>query len=350
MPQTDDSLATHATYLADRTPLSPKEAEAYLRHRASPETRPQKALAKEMGISEGTFSAHLSNAREKLTAPHSEGVPTAMFGLEAFITNGRGDDRTGLDYAPVDYAVKSGLDVLVTQRIDRRWPDSATAAETTVLDGPEYRLHVRYADDTDDHLAVHHVISVAANTVQGLEQRLADQLTDAQIPDQTASRIRKTVNHLTTSIKTMHSTIVSPGTHELLQAMFTSAFRYGETPDPITLDDGNVTVAGVRITPSNVPEDMEEHESYVLVSVSDDFAETNSDADSDASLAQRSDRHADLVQDINAAIPDQFRFEGHNNEYVPVPANLGAYATALEACGFDADAENATVFARNVIA
>lgn len=70
-PLFPDSMYTdQAAYLAEHTPLTAKEAEAYLRRAHSTYDDNgevfDRTLAKEMGVSKSTFSIHLNNAMEKL--------------------------------------------------------------------------------------------------------------------------------------------------------------------------------------------------------------------------------------------------------------------------------------------
>ena len=74
IPRFPDSLYTEqAVYLAEHTPLTEREAEAYLRRAHIPDDASgnvlDRTLAEQMsggGVSKGTFSTHLTNAREKL--------------------------------------------------------------------------------------------------------------------------------------------------------------------------------------------------------------------------------------------------------------------------------------------
>lgn len=68
----DHVYAEQAEYLADHTPLTKQEAEAYLRRSHTPDDRhaddyvSQRRLATKMNIGESAFSNYLSSAREKL--------------------------------------------------------------------------------------------------------------------------------------------------------------------------------------------------------------------------------------------------------------------------------------------
>lgn len=65
-PSFQDVYTEQATYLAEYTDLTEREAEAYLRRGHTPDNVTQSELARNMGIGKATFSTHLKNATEKL--------------------------------------------------------------------------------------------------------------------------------------------------------------------------------------------------------------------------------------------------------------------------------------------